>query len=175
MRRQDKEQTSKKGGGTVGTGGGPGSCTVKTSGACSYTNFVAAFGSEAAAKQASQICNAESGGVVQAVSKTDIMRNDPQKRAFSFGLFQINLTQHAVGGFNCPAAFNGKNYSATVKNESLYRQCVAVAKSVSGNVQEAVATYKRSNWREWSTGKKCGLAEAERSPLAFLRGVSLMP
>lgn len=169
-------------GGTPGVaGGGPGSCRVATSGACAYTNFVQAFGSETTARQAAQICYAESGGVVQRVSGSDYMHNDPQHRAFSFGLFQINLTYHSVAGLNCPSAFTGKNYTARVKDEALYARCVAAAKTASANIAEAVATNKRTGWTEWSTARQCGLADAgiKQLPLALqtliTRGVSLLP
>lgn len=167
-------------GGAV-AGGGPGSCRVATSGACAYTNFIQAFGSEVVARQASQICFAESGGVIQNVSGSDYMHNDPKHRAFSFGLFQINLTYHSVAGLDCPSAFNGKNYTARVKDEALYARCVAAAKTASANVAEAVATNKRTGWKEWSTAKDCGLASAEQKPATLAiqsfirRGVSLLP
>jgi hypothetical protein len=166
---------------TLPNGAGSGACMVRTSGGCDYRNFVSAFGSEAVARQASQICYEESRGVVASVSDTDVMRNDPQRRAFSFGLFQINLTWHEVAGLPCPSAFEGKNYTARVKNEDLYRRCVAAAKTFDGNVREAAATYKRTGWREWSTAPKCGLAYSSESSHAglatrvFSSGVSLLP
>jgi len=164
-----------------GAGGGPGSCRVATSGPCAFTNFVGAFGSEEVARQAAQICYAESGGIVNRVSTSDYMHNDPAHRAFSFGLFQINLTYHSVGGLNCPSAFQGHNYTARVINESLYAQCVAAAKTASGNIAEAVATHNRTGWREWSTARGCGLADAAPAPShlslskALEGAVSLLP
>lgn len=135
-----------------------GSCSVPTTGNCA-PSALSAFGS--AAEQAAQICYAESKGVIRSVSRTDIMRNDPQRRAFSFGLFQINLTWHNVGGLPCPTAFQGKNYSARVINESLYAQCVARAQTAEANIAEALATYRRTGWSEWSTARPCGLAFTE--------------
>lgn len=171
--------------GTTGTtaGGGPGSCRVPISGACAYTNFVSAFGSEEVARQAAQTCYGESGGVIGRVSDTDVMRNDPRKRAFSFGLFQINITQHQFPGLNCPSAFNGKNYTATVRDEALYAKCVAAAKDPALSIAKAVVIYKewRNTWGAWSAAKKCGLADADTVPKHLsltdaLRGaVSLLP
>lgn len=132
-----------------------GTCQVPTTGNCSPA-ALSMFG--AAAEQASQICFAESKGVIRSVSRTDVMRNDPGRRAFSFGLFQINITYHNVSGLPCPTAFNGHNYTATVKNEALYARCVAAAQTVEGNIGEALATYRRTGWREWSTARPCGLA-----------------
>lgn len=165
----------------TGAGAGPGSCTVRTSGGCAYQNFGMAFGSVEAAKQASQICFAESSGNVSNVSTSDVMKNDPKKRAFSFGLFQINLTWHSVGGYDCPSAFKGKNYDATVKDEALYAKCVAAAKIAESNINTAIKIHARTGWREWSTGKKCGLADAGHSELRLAlnrvirNGVSLLP
>ena len=139
------------------TGNG-GSCSIQQGGPCAATTLASHFGS--AANQASMICYAESKGVIGSVSDTDVMRNDPQRRAFSFGLFQINLTWHSVAGLNCPTAFRGKNYTARVINEDLYRRCVAAAKNPQHNIAEAVATYNRTRWREWSTASACGLADA---------------
>jgi len=139
-----------------GPSSGGGTCTPPSAGPCSPSNLSSYFG--AAASQAAMICNAESGGVINRPSQTDKMRNDPKRRSFSFGLFQINITQHSVAGLDCPSAFNGKNYAATVKNEDLYRRCAAAAQTEQHNVAEAVATYKRTNWREWSTARQCGLA-----------------
>lgn len=177
----DQLSTTNPGGiSTLPNGAGSGACLVRTSGACDYENFISAFGSEAVARQASQICYEESKGVTAAISDTDVMKNDPQKRAFSFGLFQINLTWHEVNGLPCPSAFEGKNYTARVKNEELYKKCVAAAKTFDANVKEAVATYKRTGWKEWSTAAKCRLADVS-APERFMaaahealaRGVSL--
>lgn len=145
-------------GGYTGNGG---TCTIQQAGPCAATALAQYFGS--AANQASMICYAESRGVIGSVSATDVMRNDPQRRAFSFGLFQINLTYHRVAGLDCPSAFRGRNYTARVINEDLYQRCVAAAKNPQHNIAEAVATYRRTQWREWSTGRLCGLAEAEKT------------
>jgi hypothetical protein len=150
-------------GGIPGTGGG--SCTAPPNGPCSVANLQRYFGS--AAPQAAMICNAESRGIINRVSQTDRMRNDPRHRAFSFGLFQINITQHSVAGLPCPSAFNGKNYAATVRDENLYRQCAAAAQTEQHNVAEAIATYNRTRWREWSTARQCGLAR-KSTPLIAL-------
>lgn len=146
-------------GGSDGTyTGNGGTCAIQQSGPCAASALAQYFGT--AANQASMICYEESRGVIGSVSDTDIMRGDPQRRAFSFGLFQINLTWHSVAGLDCPAAFRGKDYSARVINEDLYRRCVAAAKNPQHNIAEAVATYNRTRWREWSTARICGLAEA---------------
>lgn len=137
---------------------GSGACNIPQSGNCAPSNL-AAFGS--AAQQASEICWAESRGVVNVPSGSDRMRNDPRHRSFSFGLFQINLTAHKVAGLDCPSAFNGTNYSATVKNEALYQQCVAAAETASANIAVAVQMKQQSGWGQWSTASECRLAEGQ--------------
>ena len=68
-----------------------------------------------------------------------------------------------------------------MKDEALYARCVAAAKTASANIAEAVATNKRTGWKEWSTAGKCGLADAGSTPLPLAlqtlitRGVSLLP
>jgi hypothetical protein len=143
------------GGPTVSQGGG--SCSVASGGPCDSSQL-GAFGADAS--QASQICLAESSGNPSIASGVDKMSNDPQHRSFSFGLFQINLTQHQVGGLNCPSAFSGKNFSATVVNESLYAQCVAAAKDPNQNIAVAAQMWAQDNgsFHEWSTASKCGIS-----------------
>ncbi|HWH16055.1 MAG TPA: pilin [Candidatus Paceibacterota bacterium] len=154
--------------GSEGYTGSGGTCSIQHAGPCAATTLAQYFGS--AANQASMICYAESRGVIGSVSRTDIMRNDPQRRAFSFGLFQINLTYHRVAGLDCPSAFRGRNYTARVINEDLYRRCVAAAKNPEHNIAQAVSIYNRTRWREWSTGRLCGLAEA--NPQETQRGLA---
>lgn len=140
------------GGNGPGTGNGTGSgkCEPVDSGPCSQAALGnSCFGSSTS--QASSICNAESGGGAQQLSKTDITADG---RPFSVGLFQINLTVHDIGGLNCPKAFSGKNYSATVVNESLYQQCVQAAQDPNTNIQKACQIGRNgSNWNAWGANK----------------------
>jgi len=138
---------------TGGKGTGNGSCTPVQSGPCSEASLSSTcFGSNN--YQASSICNAESGGGSGVASKTDITADG---RSFSIGLFQVNLTQHAVGGLNCPSAFSGKNRSATVSNESLYQQCVQAAQDPATNISTACGIGNNgSNWKPWGANSKCG-------------------
>lgn len=143
--------TTTTGGGSAGTGNG--TCTPVQSGPCSQAYLSSTcFGSNS--YQASSICNAESGGGSGVASKTDITADG---RSFSIGLFQVNLTQHAVGGLNCPSAFSGKNRSATVSNESLYQQCVQAAQDPATNISAACGIGNNgSNWGPWGANSKCG-------------------
>jgi hypothetical protein len=131
---------------------GNGSCDPNQ-GACQTSNL-ACFGSGANA--ASQICGYESaGGNPLRLSGTDKTKDG---KSFSVGLFQINLTVHDLG-MGCTSAFSGKNYSATVVNQSLYDQCVAKAQDPSFNTSYACKLYaSRGNFGDWkNTVAKCGL------------------
>jgi len=126
-----------------------GKCTAVQSGPCTVDNLKQYFGS--GAETASKVCNKESGGNAGLASTTD---KTADGKTFSWGLFQINLTQHKIGGLDCPSAFNGKNYSATVKNQSLYDQCVAAATNPTTNLEYASSLYKSSSWKHWNN--ECG-------------------
>lgn len=96
------------------------------------------------------------------VSVTDVMRGDG--RAFSFGPMQINLTYHELVGcgpggstLNCPDAFSGRNYSATVVDESLYMACATAAQNVDCGLSNGRRIQQRDGWRPWSTAAGCGL------------------
>ncbi len=87
-----------------------------------------------------------------------------------WGLFQINITVHKVGGLNCPAAFNRGwtcSNTCTVVNQGLYNQCVAAAKNAANNINAACAIAKdcrasgKPTFCAWGNvpnehGKKCG-------------------
>jgi hypothetical protein len=138
-------------------GSGNGSCTAVPSGPCSVASLTPYFGDKAT--QASMICNVESRGDAARASSTDRCKNDPAKRAFSWGLFQINLTVHTLDGKDCSKAFEGKNYDCRIIDETLYSQCVAAAKNSEKNIQKAVSlSSSGSSWSPWLNSKnKCGL------------------
>ncbi len=150
------------GGGTSAAVGG-GTCTVQESGGCAVSNLQS-FG--AAAQQASQICHAESAGIVSRVSSTDRLGDGTP---YSFGLFQINITANPVAGLNCPDAFSKKSCTlrscgpgtgAHVVNARLYNECAAAAKNLNSNIAAAVSIYQKAgnSWRPWGTHTKCGLS-----------------
>lgn len=112
------------------------------------------------------IMQGESSCGANLVSRVDVMRNDPQRRAFSFGPTQINITVHDLPGcgpngttLNCPAAFSGRNYSARVVNEALYQQCAVAAQQIDCNLRKARQLRdRRGNFRDWLlVGRRCGL------------------
>ena len=94
--------------------------------------------------------------------RTDVMSD---RRPFSVGPMQINLTVHKLyscgsATLDCPAAFNGKNRSATVKNEALYKQCVAAASNFDCNLKNGkIIRDNRGSWADWSTARACGLVK----------------
>jgi len=125
------------------------------SGSCAPNS---AFGTQAS--RMSCICGAESSGRANAASRSDVMRANGE--AFSWGLYQINLTanpMHCPGQatLNCPSAFAGKNYAATIQNRALYDQCVKAAQNVQCNT--ATAQYLLNNTPKgitnWSTTSVC--------------------
>ncbi|NTU67077.1 MAG: hypothetical protein HGB08_04115, partial [Candidatus Moranbacteria bacterium] len=130
-----------------------GKCQEVKSGPCEVNNLKQYFGNGAA--QASRICNRESGGNPNNASSTD---KTADGKTFSWGLMQINITQHKIGGLDCPSAFNGKNYKATVINQGLYDQCVAAAKNPTTNLEYASKLSKNgtdfSHWKD-KNGSTC--------------------
>lgn len=93
------------------------------------------------------IAKAESGMNPSAPSTTDKMADG---RAFSHGLFQINLTVSKVAGVKCNEAFQGRDYKAKVINEDLFEKCVRLAHDVDTNIEVARAKYEgRGNFTAW--------------------------
>ena len=142
---------------TEGTPMGPsGVCQALTSGDCSVSNLTAAFGS--LATQASSICNGESGGksIPSGVDKC------ADGSVASWGLFQINITTHSIGGFDCKKAFSSvytaKDHSCRVIDQSLYNNCVNAAKNASNNIAAAKTVYSqaKSSWKPWGANKRSG-------------------
>ncbi len=68
---------------------------------------------------------------------------------YSFGIFQINLTQHELNGIDCTKAFQGKNNAATVIDKALYAKCAEMAKNPQINIQEAHDIFEKHGWSSW--------------------------
>lgn len=153
-------------------------CAPLTSGPCAPSNLIGYFGPDAT--NMSSICRLESRGRPDARSDTDILWGDKQKRKFSIGLFQINLTQNDItcGGrtYDCTSAFNpptnpnetrqtswgtarsGTGFGYTIKNEALYNTCVAQASNPTCNLQNAQNIYERQKISAWATSaRRCNL------------------
>ncbi|KKP90284.1 MAG: hypothetical protein US57_C0016G0020 [Candidatus Moranbacteria bacterium GW2011_GWC2_37_73] len=140
---------------TLGFGEGGGNCSVPTTGPCTVEALQkTCFGSNA--KAAAMVCGYESGGNVGSPSKSD---KGADGNVFSWGLFQINLTQHKLGGFDCQKAFEGENYASKVINPALYANCKTAATTAMTNINYACKISNNGiNWGPWKNTKKaCGL------------------
>ena len=69
----------------------------------------------------------------------------PKGYSYSWGLAQINLKYHRIGGLNCPSAFkNGE-----VINKNLYNNCVKKAQDPNINLKKAKEIFKYRGWNSW--------------------------
>ncbi len=141
--------------------GGTGLCKSQAFGPASESTLsTSCFGANASA--ASAIAGAESGGDPTAKSSTDKCADG---NSVSIGLFQINLTNHQIGGLNCPAAFTRQytaaDHSCIVKtdavSQALYNNCVAAAQDPANNIQAACTISSNgAHWGQWGANNKCG-------------------
>ncbi len=131
-------------------------------GACNINLISPHFGAQSGNAQC--IIQQESTCGASMVSVTDVMSAD--RRAFSFGPMQINLTVHTLNDcpgypaeLRCLDAFSGRNYSARVINESLYQQCARAAQDPVCNIRNGARIYREAGnrWTPWSTADACGL------------------
>jgi len=143
-----------------GAGAGSGKCTTMTSGYCSVDNLKnTCFGENASA--ASSICNVESRGIPTSKSGSDKCKTG---EPFSMGLFQIKLSVHKIDGLDCPSAFTSTTTNCTIKNKTLYDQCVAAATDPQKNITYACKLSTNGNhWGHWGrlgggwgANSKCG-------------------
>ena len=151
----------------IGGGGGGGSSGNLGSGKCvpihesgNYCDvdaLVPYFGQYA--ERMSAICNVESiGGQVGIKSGSDVCKDG---NSFSWGLFQINLTNNDLGGLDClykhkpgVRAFTAENYACTVDNQDMYDACVAQAKIPSVNIAEAVRQFNQGGFNRWGANRR---------------------
>ena len=149
------------GGSSVGIGGtAPTPTCTPGTGKCAESNL-SCFGSQAV--NASVVCQAESGGDPNNTGVPSTVDKCGSASA-SWGLFQINISCHNIGGNNCTSAFsccyNGKSCDKStcqVKDTEIFNKCVAAAKDLSTNVQYACNLYKSGGWSQWGAAKKCGV------------------
>ena len=151
-------------------------CTVPSSSnsPCSVQSLSSTcFAASGAA--ASQVCMLESAGGQQAILSGSDKLNSGSGPSYSVGLWQINLTTTKVGGLNCPAAFSapcsgaaihnqGKVgwCSSTIKDQSLYSQCVAAAQNPQNNSQAACSLYN-SRLSAWQcSASRCSVPGAKQ-------------
>ncbi|NTW26704.1 MAG: hypothetical protein HGA36_00010 [Candidatus Moranbacteria bacterium] len=145
---------------TEGTPMGPaGICKPATTAECSVSALTPVFGAKAT--EASSICNGESEGK-SVPSGVDICADG---KPASWGLFQINITVHKIGGFDCPSAFSGGAYTSTnhncrVKGDAAslatYQNCITAAKNASTNIALAKSLYvgAKNSWGQWGANER---------------------
>lgn len=92
------------------------------------------------------VARAESGLDPKAPSVTDRLADG---RAYSIGLFQINLTVSRIGGVDCQKAFLGKNGKARVVDEGLFKKCVELAENPQSNLLAAREKWEVMEWKAW--------------------------
>jgi|GEM_PF-3442143 len=144
---------------------GNGKCVPVASGPASVTALqTTCFDGNAA--QASSIANIESAGG-NAFIGSSVDKCQPGDESVSWGLFQINLTNHKIAGLNCPAAFDypagvspreydAKNHQCTVKDKSLYDQCVLAAQQPDNSIQVACQISQNgAHWGQWGANSIC--------------------
>jgi len=124
---------------------------------CDVEALVPYFGTYA--ERMSAICNVESiGGQVGIKSGSDVCKDG---NSFSWGLFQINLTNNDLGGLDCMyrhkpgvRAFTAENYACNVDNQDMYNACVAQAKIPAVNIAEAVRQFNQGGFNRWSANER---------------------
>lgn len=141
--------------------GVPGACQPTATGPCSVDNLKnTCFGNNA--EKASAICRAESGGSETIGSSMD--KCQPGGEVVSWGLFQINISAHKIGGYDCPPpppvfdkTYTGSNKNCQVTDQSMYNNCVSAAKNASTNIQKACEISNNgTSWSAWGANKQCG-------------------
>ena len=125
----------------------------------------------ASGEEASSICNGESKGVDDLHSGVDRCADD---KAFSFGLFQINIIAHANGIPNniCSNIFqiNGGDTqgdcleyegkicvkrNCEVKDSAKYQTCINYITRPENNIAYAVTLQKKEGWEPWGAYNSC--------------------
>jgi hypothetical protein len=132
------------------TGGAGGVCSEGFS-FCSVSNLMPYFGGdETKARQASIICNRESGSNPGALNN-GCLRGESVD--YSIGLFQINLLAH------CPGAFSGPTLNpCTVADQAKLDACHAKYADPIENIKKAVELSSGGTyWVPWSAAKACGI------------------
>lgn len=126
-----------------------GSSVVPTSGSCSASFLSTYFPGEV--NIAACVAGGESGCGASFYSTTD---RTADGNAFSMGMWQQNLSVWTVEGcgptLNCPAAFSGTNYNATVVDIDLYNQCANALRNAECASTNARRIRDTQGWTAWS-------------------------
>lgn len=159
-----------------------GSCTIPTDqqNPCSVTKLSSTcFGSRA--NDASRICMKESAGGQVAIRSGSDKLDGGSGPSYSWGLWQINLTVHHVGGLDCPSAFTCRcekpnlvgpskpgacncSLKKTQAAQDMYASCVAAAQDPVKNTSVACSLYTKSDanggFQSWAySANECGVAK----------------
>jgi hypothetical protein len=130
----------------------PGGVCSEGTGFCSVQYLSSFFPDQSKARQASIICQRESGGYPAAINNGCLSGKSAD---YSVGLFQINMLAH------CPGAFS--NYtlnppSCTVADQNILNACVSKYSDPIENIKKAVELSSGGTyWVPWSAAKACGI------------------
>lgn len=156
----------------------PAQASVATANLCSYQKLLPYFGNDVVrAKNASQICLAESGGN-EINNNLSCLPENGGGTDYSIGLFQINLLWHCSSDLLekfSTEGYSGPKFSARdvvqfagssptnpchVKDWDKLRACQRAMENPANNVRKAASmSGGGTNWNAWSTAKKCGLRD----------------
>ncbi len=140
-------------------------CPAPNSGPCALANM-SIFGANA--YKAAGICSQESSGGRRIRGDKCVLDGSYA----SWGIFQINISANPLPGLDCPKAFTARaggktcvpgptgkcsgTYRCAVKDQELYRKCVAAASDPAVSIQKAYEMSNHgNNWNLWSTNQTC--------------------
>ncbi len=158
-----------------GGGGGTGNCSLGT-GYCSPDYLSKFFPDPEKARQASIICQKESGGVPN-IANYGCLKADPDTRTreYSVGLFQINLAIDT----RCPGTLSNiqidhKPYSCD--RGPNFQSCTDKFSDPDTNIEYAVRlSGGGTNWSPWSAATYCGIIGSTQTQNSCLAPVSNCP
>lgn len=114
-------------------------------GYCSPENLRRFFPDERTSRQASIICNAESGGDPSSINCGCLTGTSVD---YSIGLFQINLLAHcAAEAFT----YTWNPPSCTILDEAKVNECAQKYFDADNNIEYAAQLYQSAGWQPWST------------------------
>ncbi|OGM09777.1 hypothetical protein A2W13_01185 [Candidatus Woesebacteria bacterium RBG_16_36_11] len=113
-------------------------------GYCSPENLGRFFSTGREARQASIICNGESGGDPTSMNCSCMTG---ETLDYSLGLFQINLLAHCAGD---AISYTRNPISCTIHDPEKILECTEILMDADQNIQWAVGLYQQAGWDPWS-------------------------
>src|SRR4030042_4919145 len=113
-------------------------------GYCSPEKLSRFFSTDREARQASIICNAESGGDPTSINCGCLTGETID---YSIGLFQINLLAHCAGD---AISYTRNPISCTIHDPQKILECTNTLIDADQNIQWAVRLYEQVGWNPWS-------------------------